>query len=395
MDYGVVTNSSDYILQLSQVKDKGTQPFSIESGYFIFTLMPSLRCSLNCPHCYLSLDQRRNSPIMSIKDLTIACDKVDNYYQKNNIENKLMVFYWYGGEPTEMGIDYFNEATTVINSIFTKAKGYTIKHTILTSLLTIDTNIWFPFFKKHCNNHFQSSFDGLMRGKVYVRKWEEKIKLAKQEGLDIGTISVVNHELLKVGARETLDYLRDLKIKEVSFLPFMWNEQNDGKAYDKYAPTMEAWSQFMKEASEYYFECKKNNIFIPEIGQLSFIMHQKEQQSMANIAAQTLFLLPNGDFVLPDYKKGYQEYMRVFGNILNSSFEEVLNSNERKAYLRKQVLRDNNEECIDCEHSDKCVMEFWKKNRENDDCFGGKKYVQWLLDYTNKEKINYTNLVTY
>jgi len=234
-----------------------------------------------------------------------------------------------------------------------------------------------------------------MRGKVYVRKWEEKIKSAKAFGLDIGTISVVNHELLKSGGVETLEYLSALGIKEVSFLPFMWNEQNDGAKYDKYAPTMEAWSNFMIEVSTHYFKMKKLGRYVPEIGQLSFILHQMNQPSMANVAAQTLFLLPDGDFVLPDYKNGYQEYMRSFGNILTEPFEEILNGKERRSYLRKQVLRDNNEECLNCEHADKCVMEFWKKNREGDDCFGGKKYVQWLLEQNKQEKIDISGSMTY
>ena len=71
--------------QMSQEK-----PFSIENGYFIFTLMPSLRCSLNCPHCYLSLEQRRKSPIMDLKDLKIAAEKVDSYYQERDIKEKVI-----------------------------------------------------------------------------------------------------------------------------------------------------------------------------------------------------------------------------------------------------------------------------------------------------------------
>jgi sulfatase maturation enzyme AslB (radical SAM superfamily) len=386
----------DYIARLAKVSRNGQQPFSIENGYFIFTMMPSLRCSLSCPHCYLSEYQRRQSPIMSLDNLKIACHKVDEYYQKKQIDNKLMIFYWYGGEPTEMGIDYFNQATSFINQIFSADKGYTTKHTVLTSLLTIDTSIWFPFFRDHCENHFQSSFDGLMRGgKNYVRKWEEKIRQAKDFGLEVGTISVVNHEILKGGARQTMEYLSDLKIKEVSFLPFMWNEQNDGKAYNKFAPSMNAWSDFMIEVSEFYFEKKAKGEHVPEIGQLNFILHQMNQPLMANIAGQTLFLLPEGEFVLPDYKNGYQEYMHEFGNILESSFEEILQGKERRAYLRKQVLRDGNEECLDCEHTDKCVMEFWKKNRQGDDCFGGKRYVEWLLDYVRTHKVQTGELVTY
>lgn len=380
-------------LEVNQTQE--FQPFSIENGYFIFTLMPSLRCSLNCPHCYLSLDQRRNSPIMSLEDLETTAKKVDEYYQKSGIKNKVVVFYWYGGEPTEMGIEYFTQATEMLNSIFSKEKGYTTKHTVLTSLLTIDTDVWFPFFRDYCDNHFQSSFDGLMRGKVYVRKWEEKIKRAKEFGLNVGTISVVNHELLKDGPIKVIDYLSNLGVKEVSFLPFMWNEQNNGKMYDKYAPTMNAWSDFMIEVSKYYFEAEKKGLAVPSIGQQSFILHQMTQAPLANTAGQTLFLLPNGDFVLPDYKNGYQEYMRVFGNILKDDFETVLNSPERRDYMRKQVLRDNQEDCMDCEHSDKCVMEFWKANREGDDCFGGKKYVEWLLDYVIKNKYKQGSVVTY
>lgn len=388
----------DYIEKLNvEFGIKETQPFSIESGYFIFTLMPSLRCSLNCPHCYLTKEQRRNSEIMSLDNLKITAQKVDEYYDKKNITNKVIVFYWYGGEPTEMGKDYFDKATVILNEIFTKEKGYYTKHTVLTSLLTIDEKIWFPFFKEYGDGHFQSSFDGLMRGKNYVKKWEEKIKLAKEYGLEIGTISVVNHELLKTGAKNVMKYLADLQIKETSFLPFMWNEQNDGKAYNKYAPTMNAWSDFMIEASEYYFEEKGKGNFVPEIGQLSFILHQAKQNMMANIAGQTLFLLPNGDFVLPDYKNGYQEYMRYFGNILKEDFQSVLQSKGRRDYLRKQVLRDGNEECLNCDHADKCVMEFWKKNREDDDCFGGKRYVDWLLEYAKNNNLltNHSKTVTY
>lgn len=389
-------NSIDYIEKIIVEKPNAErQPFSIESGYFIFTLMPSLRCSLNCPHCYLSKEQRRSSEIMSLDNLEKTSIKVDAYYQSKGIKNKVIVFYWYGGEPTEMGMDYFQKATEMLNKIFSKEKGYYTKHTVLTSLLTVDTDVWFPFFKKYGDNHFQSSFDGLMRGKNYVRKWEEKIIKANQEGLDVGTISVVNHELLKDGATAVMEYLSNLNIKEVSFLPFMWNEQNNGQAYDKYAPSMNAWSDFMIEASEFYFAAKKENRHVPEIGQLSFILNQQNKSLMANIAGQTLFLLPNGDFVLPDYKNGYQEYMRVFGNILKEDFSSILQSKERKAYFRKQVLRDNNQECLDCEHSDKCVMEFWKKNRQDDDCFGGKRYVEWLLNYVNKNNINIGKAVSY
>ncbi len=355
--------------------------FSIETGYFVFTLMPSLRCSLNCPHCYLSKEQRRNSPIMSLKDLEITCNKIYSYYSQKNIKEKTLMCYWYGGEPTEMGQQYFISAFELINSIFKKEDGYNVKHTVLTSLLTIDSS-WFEIFKKYGDNHFQTSFDGLMRGINYVKKWERKVREAQDYGLEISTISVVNHELIKESPIKIINYLADLNIKETSWLPFMWNEQNDGAMYERFAPKMEQWSDFMIEMTKHTLDNPQKRF--PELGQLWFILTQKERLGHANIASQTLFLLPEGDFVLPDYKNGYQEYMRKFGNILEQDFESILKGTERKSYLRKQVLKNNNTECLSCDHQDKCVMEFWKDNRKNDDCFGGKKYIEWVLN--NYEK---------
>ena len=83
--------------------------------------------------------------------------------------------------------------------------------------------------------------------------------------------------------------------------------------------------------------------------------------------------------------------MKVFGNILKDDFKTILTSPGRRDYLRRQVMRNGNAECLECNHADKCVMEFFKPNKINDDCFGAKKYVEWLINYTDKNDINMHN----
>lgn len=363
---------------------------SIEGGYFIFTMMPSLHCNLRCPHCYLSLEQRQDETILSLDNIEIACKKIDEYYTKRKVKNKKIVLYWYGGEPTDMGIDYFKGSTEIINRIFSPEKGYEIKHIVLSALNTMN-KYWYPFLYNLGDGYLQTSYDGLMRGRGYLRKWERKVKEVTDFGFDLATITVVNKEILKQGAKETLDYLIDLKIKETSWLPFMWNEQNNGDKYNTFAPTMNEYSDFMIEMSDYWLELKNKGTEVPFIGQLSFINSQSIYNTtmMENIAGQTLFLLPNGDFVLPDYKNKYQEYMKYFGNILEEPFESVLQSKGRKEYLRKQITKNSNPECLSCKHKNKCIMEFWKTNRENDDCFGAKRYVEWV----EKNKDNIKNYI--
>lgn len=357
---------------------------SIEQGYFIFTLMPSLFCKLRCPHCYLSLEQRKDKTIMSVEDLTTTCRKVDAYYQQQQINKKTVVCYWYGGEPTSMGQGYFTSAADSINGVFNPGEGYRVKHTVLSALVGVKDD-WFALFDRYGKGEVQSSYDGNMRGASYMRRWDERARSVVNYGLRLSTISVVNRELLNQGPEETLDYLTDIGVAETSWLPFMWNEQNSTGAYNEYAPSMAEYCEFMVGLSEHWMKRRRQGVSAPEIGQLRFIMHQADSPLLANVAGQTLFLLPNGDFVLPDYRDGWQEFMQVFGNILEQDFDSILTSPARRRYLRRQILRNGNAECLSCDHTDKCIMEFWKDNRPGDVCFGAKDYVEWILN--NREDI--------
>jgi sulfatase maturation enzyme AslB (radical SAM superfamily) len=110
---------------------------SIENGYFVFTLMPSLYCHLRCPHCYLSIEEREDKTILSPDLIEATCRKIDAYWNERGIEKRTVVCYWYGGEPTSMGIDVFKDMADRINSVFSADRGYTVKHTVLTSLVSV------------------------------------------------------------------------------------------------------------------------------------------------------------------------------------------------------------------------------------------------------------------
>lgn len=352
---------------------------TIESGYFVLTLMPSLFCHLRCPHCYLSLTERKDRTTLSPELIEEACRKIDAYWDARGITKRTVICYWYGGEPTSMGIPMFSDMADRINAVFDPAKGYDVRHTVLTSLVSMKDD-WFDVFRKYGGNHFQTSYDGDMRGGPYVKKWDRRVRESVAAGLEVSTISVVNREILEQGPVKTLDYLSDLGVVETSWLPFMWNDQNATGAYDRYAPTMNAWSDYMMALTERWMERKSSGLHVPEIGQMRFILAQGGRGLFANIAGQTMFLMPNGDFVLPDYRSGWKEFMQPFGNIVTQEFGDILNSLARRTYIRRQVTRNRNADCLSCEHADKCVMEFWKDNREGDDCFGGKRYVEWLLE---------------
>lgn len=366
---------------LGNVRVKQQHAASIEQGHFVLTMMPSLYCDLDCPHCYLSKAERRDPTRLMNNAIRKVLENIDRFYEHRQIERKTIHAYQYGGEPTSMGVEAFTSMLDTIEQALPASKGYDVRHTILTSLVEVDLEAWLPVFRDRCGGFLQTSFDGRMRGGRYVRKWDAQMRRAREMGLTLSTISVVNSRILSDGPDATLGYLSELGVVEASFLPFMWNEQNDGKKYDALAPSMNAWSDFMTEITKSWISRRERGESVPEIGQLRYILAQSDMKSpVSNVAGQTLFLMPNGDFALPDYRNGWQEYMNRFANGISTDFGDVLSSPRRRAYMRRQMTRNNNPDCLSCPHSDKCVMEFWKENRPGDECFGGRRYVEWVLE---------------
>jgi sulfatase maturation enzyme AslB (radical SAM superfamily) len=353
--------------------------FSIETGRLVLTLMPSLRCKHDCPHCYLSREQRDDPSILPLRELERICLSIAEWKEKRRLPALSVEAYWYGGEPTTLGIEYFEAACDLMERVFPRKNGNALRQTVLSSLVGVDP-AWRKVFRARCDGAVQTSYDGLMRGSGYLRRWSAEVKAAVDDGLRVSTISVVNSELVAAGPEKVLDELIALGVSETSWLPFMRNGQNDSGAYARFAPDMNAYSDFMIRLTERAIELRSEGVAVPEIGQARFIIAQARAEGLSNIAGQTLFLMPDGSFQLPDYEDGWKERMLSFGNGLLLPFEKILSSPERRAYLRRQTLRNGNPECLECPHGDKCLMEFWKPNRPGDDCFGARRYVEWTLE---------------
>lgn len=396
--------------------------YDIENGYFVFTVFSSLRCKLNCKHCYLSEDQRRNSPILDLKDFENICEKVNDYFMKNvKSEEKNIYFYWYGGEPSEVGQDYLLEAKEIEEKVFDKS--IKLENIILTNLM-YDVESWIPFYKKFTNNYVQTSYDYLMRGSNYLKIWKENVKKLKKAGIRVSALNVVNQTMKNKELDVIKDYM-ELDLDEIGFLPFQKNTTNmavQGKNYLENRGSMQSFSDFNIKLSKLTLNNVFNNEKIFNNGNISHIMKNYLEQSedeninvINNIARQTLFLLPNGDFCLPDYYNDYfknkeytklevnalpkdykqiknfkpyvldngVEYLRIFDNGVSKSFEEILNSKERQSYLNKQKDRAGQKECQECKYKNICVMEFWKdSNLDNSgECPGGKQLIEFLINY--------------
>ncbi len=361
----------------------------IEQGRLILTMMPSLYCKLDCPHCYLSKEQRRSKECLSLEQIKTTVEKIKDYYKDKNIQNAAIDIYWYGGEPTTMGVEMFSDMCDIINTTFKKHK---IKHILLSALVGVNLDEWAPILKKYCNSKIQTSYDAMMRGKRYDMSWQKQVVNALDRGLSVNTLSVFNKSIQFDGYQKTFVKLMGLGIRECGWLPFQKNIRNDDTGmYDEYSTSMNEFSDFMIGFSNLNNDTHTHThtddgcVFL--IGNEIFINSMNiNGTSMSNTGAQTVFLMPNGDMVMPNYDEFNNiEFMQKFGNILKQSFEKILTSKSRRRWIRRQINRNNNKECMECDSWNCCLMEFWKNNNKDDDCYGAKKYVEWVKKHSTQE----------
>ncbi len=104
------------------------------------------RCNLDCTYCYYL---HKQSLLKSSSDLLVMSDDtletmIAQYIESN--EHKEVVFSWQGGEPTLLGVSFFEKAMALQEKYNVNKKN--IANTLQTNGTLIDAN-WAKFLKEH------------------------------------------------------------------------------------------------------------------------------------------------------------------------------------------------------------------------------------------------------
>jgi hypothetical protein len=95
----------------------------------------------------------------------------------------------------------------------------------------------------------------------------------------------------------------ELGIRECGWLPFQKNIRNDNTGmYDEHSTSMNEFSDFMIGFTNLNNDTHADDGSVFLIGNEMFINSMNiNGTSMSNTGAQTVFLMPNGDMVMPNY----------------------------------------------------------------------------------------------
>jgi uncharacterized protein len=352
-------------------------------------------CNMDCEYCFylekeLLYPDRRQNWKMSDKTLETFIIQHIQAQPANNVE-----FAWQGGEPTLLGLAFFEKAVRFCNQY---RGSKTVTHTFQTNGLKIDDE-WCRFFKTH-NVLVGVSIDGpqdlhdryrvARNGKGTHAQVESAIERLKKHGVEFNTLSVINNLNVKQPLR-VYQYLKSIGSSYIQFIPLV-ERQVDGSstpsssvALKLAGPTdlssqVTSWSVETEEYGHFlntvFDQWVRNDVgetFVPMFDSTlaSWLGFGAASCVFSRTCGHAFALEANGDLYQCDHYV-YPEYK--LGNIHQTSIKK-LNRSTKAIVFGQQKSLDLGDSCQSCE------FQFA--------CFGGCPKHRFINDCSGKPNHNY------
>ncbi len=292
-------------------------------------------CNLDCTYCfYLEKEQLYpESKSFRMSDEVLETF-VKNYIESQPIGMREIHFAWQGGEPTLLGVPFFEKAVA-FQKRYTPP-GKTIQNAFQTNAVLIDEN-WCEFFKREnfligvsidgpeemhdtfrVDKKAAPTFSKVMRGLQFLQRY----------GVEYNTLTVVNSVNSTQPAR-VYNFLKEIGSTYLQFIPLV--HQGLKGELSPESVSANAWGEFLVRIFELWRKQDIGKIFIQHFDTMvgiaagigsSICVHSET-------CGRALAIEHNGDlyscdhFVYPSDK---------LGNILKSDFPSMTESLQQKTF---------------------------------------------------------------
>lgn len=312
-------------------------------------------CNMRCKYCfYNSVSKNRDVEDYGMMDVN-TLENIIKKALKYSIDT--CVFSFQGGEPTLIGIEFYEEVIKLQNKY--NKKNIKIKNTIQTNGLLIDRK-WALFLYE--NNFLVGlSLDGYkeihdlnrvdVQGKGSYDSINKCIKLLDEYNIDYNILSVVTSYTAKY-AKEVYNYFKNSGFKYIQFIPCL-DPLNNKKGKEEYSLNPRDLEQFLKVTfDEWYKDFMAGNyISIRYFDNLVYMIlgRKPEACSMNGVCSCNLVIEADGSVHPCDF---YVIDKWRLGNINYNEINEMKNSNISKKFILDSFSVTS--ECIECKWNSLC-----------------------------------------
>ena len=299
-------------------------------------------CNIQCDYCYF-LDREKELKQPSSK---LMSDETLERYIQSYIEaqpNDHVVFSWQGGEPTLLGLAYFEKIITLQKRH--NPLGKTIHNDLQTNGILLNKQ-WCKFLKTH-RFFVGLSIDGPSFIHDYYRHSRggrptlEKVKTAAQllhkYNIPFATLTcVTSHSACH--AIDIYQFLRDeIKSRQMQFIPIVDPEEiEQSRQYiittkPTYSITPSSWGTFMKEIFDEWYSRDIGRIYVPFFEDCMAVLLGQPSSSCITSAecGRALAIMQDGSVYSCDH---YIQTKHQLGSIKQLSLAEMASSERQIEY---------------------------------------------------------------
>lgn len=325
-------------------------------------------CNLDCKYCYY-LKKNSIYADSSFRMNEQILKKFTDQYIKAHTSSEI-TFDWQGGEPTLIGLEFFQKAIQIQNKY--KAKGFKILNTIQTNG-TLLNDEWCLFFKKN-NFLIGISLDGPEKLHDKFRKDKEGrpsfnrvmvgVQLLRKHQVDHNILTTVNAGNVNYPL-EVYSFLTDqVGAKYIQFIPIVERSNRSGVQrgleVTKQSVPRRAYGEFLISIFDTWIRKDVGSIFVQLFDVALGIWYGLPSSLciFSKTCGTNLALEHNGDLFACDH---YVEPNYFLGNIIKDDIDKLANSEKQFRFSQEKLLTLP-EYCKKCEYCFICNGEC-PKNR--------------------------------
>lgn len=295
------------------------------------------RCNLRCVYCNDWRADRGPGSMMSNEVLSTLVERALGDAQHSCVD-----FVWHGGETTMVPLSFYQEAVLLQQRV--RRPGQTVSNMIQTNGTRI-THAWANFFKTY-NFAVGVSLDGpreahdkhrpFVSGRGSFEAARRGIALLAEHDVPVGTIMVIDDDVVMQGAGDVLASLIELGVNSVSLLSVKPTNQPDvapGTPTEHYVNP----KQMCQFLADLYDLTRAYRGAVPRIHQLESIeRHIDGGLSMSctllgGCLGRHYSIEPDGRVAHCDVFLGDQDY--EVGSVVDMSFAEMRASRQMQARI--------------------------------------------------------------
>lgn len=224
-----------------------------EDKTYLYQINVTRDCNLRCTHCYIHSDVKAKSSMMKGEQIMKIAHSIVEHMK--SINYKRAEIHFVGGEPTMLGLAFFEEYIPKFKAVVKEA-GFNAEVMMISNLLSKDILPIAKLFDRVTTSYEVDSRFVSLKG-VYKPKlelqWVNNVKLLKDNGIDIGVTTAITQPVINFGARNLLDKFYQHGIKQIHFGFFIPEGDgliNQGDIFPEFAAT----SQFLIDSANWYLE---------------------------------------------------------------------------------------------------------------------------------------------